>query len=211
MSVYPFRLPDVAAAVEEARAVARARGMTRFEWWIAPDAEPADLAARLREHGLTDDPPAAAMVIFSEPPAAEGITARQVVSIDELRTALEIAHAAFEDRPERLQAALEGLPDQWEREGVESATFLAFLAGKAVGAARSVYLDEPAVLLVSGSVAKEARGRGAYRALVRARWDDAVARGKSALLVFAGPMSRPILERSGFEPMFELRILGDDL
>ena len=35
MSVYPFRLPDVAAAVEEARAVARARGMTRFEWWIA--------------------------------------------------------------------------------------------------------------------------------------------------------------------------------
>jgi hypothetical protein len=42
------------------------------------------------------------------------------------------------------------------------------------------------------------RGRGVYRALVRARWDAAVAHDTHALTVTAGRMSRPILERLGF-------------
>jgi hypothetical protein len=42
------------------------------------------------------------------------------------------------------------------------------------------------------------RGRGAYRALVRARWDAAVDRGTPALTVGAESMSRPILARLGF-------------
>ena len=50
-----------------------------------------------------------------------------------------------------------------------------------------------------------ARGRGAYRAVVRARWDAAVARGTPALAVGAGPMSRPILERLGFEQVLQFR------
>ena len=43
------------------------------------------------------------------------------------------------------------------------------------------------------------RGRGIYRALVRARWDDAVACGTPALTVLAGRLSGPILEKLGFE------------
>jgi predicted acetyltransferase len=45
----------------------------------------------------------------------------------------------------------------------------------------------------------EARGRGAYRALVRERWDEAVRRGTPALVVHAEEPSRRILERIGFE------------
>ena len=41
-------------------------------------------------------------------------------------------------------------------------------------------------------------GLGAYRALVRARWEAAAARGTPVLTVGAGAMSRPILERLGF-------------
>ena len=66
------------------------------------------------------------------------------------------------------------------------------------------------MLLVSGSVAKEARGRGAYRALVRARWDDAVALGTPALITQGGSMSRPILERLHFERVGEVHMLMDD-
>jgi hypothetical protein len=55
----------------------------------------------------------------------------------------------------------------------------------------------------------EARGRGAFRALVRARWDEAVRRGKPTLLVGAGKMSRPILERLGFATLAELHVLVD--
>jgi len=49
-----------------------------------------------------------------------------------------------------------------------------------------------------GGTRPEHRGRGAYRALVRARWDAAVERGTPILTVGAGAMSRPILERLGF-------------
>jgi hypothetical protein len=74
-----------------------------------------------------------------------------------------------------------------------------------------VYLGTRVVLLVSGGVLEAARGRGAYRGLVRARWDDAAARGTPVLLVFGGPMSRPILERTGFERIFDLEVLADEL
>ena len=43
------------------------------------------------------------------------------------------------------------------------------------------------------------RGRGIYRALVAARARDAQARGARFLTVDAGPMSRPILARLGFQ------------
>ena len=52
-----------------------------------------------------------------------------------------------------------------------------------------------------------ARGRGAYRALLRARWDDAVALGTPALITQGGSMSRPILERLGFERVGEVHML----
>ena len=42
------------------------------------------------------------------------------------------------------------------------------------------------------------RGRGAYTALVRARWEAAVERGTPVLTVGAGAMSRPVLEHLGF-------------
>jgi hypothetical protein len=63
--------------------------------------------------------------------------------------------------------------------------------------------------MVGGGVLAHARGRGVYRALVHARWVDAVAAGTPALTVQAGAMSRPILERLGFQIVAELEILLD--
>lgn len=54
------------------------------------------------------------------------------------------------------------------------------------------------------------KGCGVYRALVRARWDEAVRRGTPALVVQAGKMSRPILERLQFERRTEVHILIDE-
>jgi hypothetical protein len=65
------------------------------------------------------------------------------------------------------------------------------------------------VALMGGTVLPEARGRGVYRALVRARWNYAVARGTPLLVTQAGPMSAPILGRLGFETHGELRLLDD--
>ena len=82
--------------------------------------------------------------------------------------------------------------------------------GTPVGAARAFVEDGlPAVILISGGVLAAARGHGAYRALVRARWDDAVQGGQPALVVHAGAMSRPILERLGFQAVAEQEVLLD--
>ena len=66
------------------------------------------------------------------------------------------------------------------------------------------------LLLYGGATLPRARGRGAYRALLRARWDEAVARGTPALITQGGSMSRPILERLGFEPVGHVHMLLDE-
>ena len=54
-----------------------------------------------------------------------------------------------------------------------------------------------------------ARGRGAYRALVRARWDASQAMGAPALVTQAKAASRPILERLGFRTAGSIVVLVD--
>jgi len=87
-------------------------------------------------------------------------------------------------------------------------TFVALLDGEIVASAHSTYVDG-AVTLNGGAVLPDARGRGAYRALVAARWDDAVERGTPALVTQAGRMSAPILERLGFREVARIKILVD--
>src|SRR4051812_49541331 len=71
--------------------------------------------------------------------------------------------------------------------------FVALLDGEIVGSGGARYF-ESGIYLLGGNVAVHARGRGVYRALVRARWEEAVRRGTPALVVQAGAKSRPILE-----------------
>ncbi len=65
-------------------------------------------------------------------------------------------------------------------------------------------------LLYGGATLPSARGRGAYRSLVRARWDDSVSWGTPVLITQGGSMSRPILERLGFAPVGHVQMLVDD-
>ena len=65
------------------------------------------------------------------------------------------------------------------------------------------------VLLAGGVTLPRARGRGAYRALVRARWDAARDSGAPALVTQAQAASRPILERLGFRSTGTIPVLVD--
>ena len=88
--------------------------------------------------------------------------------------------------------------------------FGAWLDGELVGTAGATPSSR-GFLLWGGSVLVEARGRGCYRALVRARWDEAARRGTPALTVAANDKSSPVLRKLGFEKMLELRRLEDVL
>ena len=54
--------------------------------------------------------------------------------------------------------------------------------------------------LAGATTLPDYRGRGAFRALVRARWEAAEERGTPALIVGAGKMSRPRPAREFWDP-----------
>lgn len=65
--------------------------------------------------------------------------------------------------------------------------------------------------MCGGATIAAARSRGAYRALIAARWEEGRRRGTPTLITQAGAMSRPILERLGFEEVVQIRIFLDEL
>ncbi len=205
----------VEPALAEIRQLLRARGREGAEWELSDSTTPSDLVDRLLALGLTRDveePVAVGLVLrgtpsWSLPPT---VSARRVRSREELRTAWTLQRAAFRD-PRPIDD--KKLARDFEHEGDVGATFAAFdraLGDTPIGAAYAAYTPH-GLLLFGGAVAEGARGRGAYRALVAARAREAAARGTPVLVTHAGKMSRPILERLGFEPIAHLDRLIDRL
>jgi Acetyltransferase (GNAT) family len=210
---------DVPETIHEVREHVAAAGHTAATWWVGSSATPTDLVDRLRTHGLVpDERPgyeahATTLVLAEEPPAAPtGVEARRVRDFDEFMLANRIGATAFGGTEEEA-AQWEALAEErWqaERAGHAPRVYLACLEGRPAGVGRAIVEDgEPAVLMIGGAVLPDARGRGAYRALVRARWDDAAAAGIPALCTHGGAMSRPILARLGFHAVAEQEILLD--
>jgi GNAT superfamily N-acetyltransferase len=219
-SVSRLRLdPDnLAETLAEVREQVAASDHREAIWWVGPSATPGDLADRLQAHGLVPDerpnsePHATSMVLTEAPPAPPDVIARRVDDFDEFLRAGRIADAAFGASEEESEA-YESIAEESfarERAGHAPRTYIALLDGEPAGVGRAIFApDCPAVVMLGGGVLREARGRGVYRALVRARWDDALAAGTPALVTHAGAMSRPILERLGFEAVAEQEILFD--
>jgi len=204
---------EVEELVETVRSLVPAEKHT--VWWIDPDARPTDLHERLVALGFAapEDTVAelVALACTGEPPAGPpDVDVRLVESLDDFRTAQELSWRAFETPPARRQTD-EQLRTEFEaaRDAGVPATFLAFVDGRPAGTARSVYSDR-GVFLIGGAVEEWARGRGSYRSLVRARWDDALLRGTPALVTEANPAtSYPILKRLGFVDVGPMRRLED--
>ena len=182
--------------LEAARAAARARAVPRVEWWLGPSA-PAGAAEELLAAGLVPDevPTLTGMTCTAGPPAVPGIEVRPASTAE----AAEIEHAVWggEARPQRE-------PDPAIH------LFAALVEGRPAGVARGVDFED-GVALMGGAVLPELRGRGAYRALVRARWEHAVARGTPLLVVQAGDRSAPVLDGLGFVRRAELKLYVDRL
>lgn len=216
-SVQRLRLePDaVEAAVAEVRGIVREHGHTDAMWWIGGSTQPPDLAARLEALGFR--PPAdrvselVALATASPPePGPPEVEARLVRTLAEFTAANEIRWDAFAVPERRREPERRQLEQQFEDvhgSGI-SPTFLAWVDGRPAATAIGVYAPD-GCLLVGGATAAWARGRGAYRALVRARWDEAVRRGTPGLAVEAAPTSEPILRRLGFQEVTRLRRLED--
>jgi hypothetical protein len=201
---FRFAAEELAEVRAEIHAHVRAEGRSSCTWEVGSHAEPADLVERLLALGLVDDEPTALAVgmVLTEPPAGPavaGVDVRRAETDDEYLAAEQIAAVAFgEPEPVKLTRK----PDP------RNVVYVAYRDDEPVARA-SASFSEHGVSLFGGATLPEARGHGAYRALVQARWDDAVARGTPALVTQASPMSRPILARLGFHEVCEIRILRD--
>jgi hypothetical protein len=203
-----FPLEEVDDVLAEVRAELRSRGRTQTQWEVGSSAAPG-LVDALLERGLVPDrdPYAVALVLTREPPAIPPIfTARQVATLEELEAAAEVQWEAFDATPEEIDEARRLLPERF-RDGT-NLRHAVWLEGEIVCTGMSAP-TERGLLLYGGATRPGARGRGAYRALIRTRWDDAVALGTPALITQGGSMSRPILERLGFERVGEVHMLLD--
>jgi GNAT superfamily N-acetyltransferase len=203
---FRMQTDDVDVVRAEIHAALRARDRSSCTWEVGSHATPADLVDRLLELGLVDDdPPLQVGMVLEQPPAqspALDVEVRRVTTTEEYLEAERIARIAFHETV--------APPDEdYVYEPSEgSVIYLAYVDGEPAARGSAAY-SEHGVTLFGGATLPEARGRGAYRALVAARWQDAVARGRPLLVTQASPMSRPILARLGFREVCEIRALVD--
>jgi len=198
-----FRFPaeELDEVRAEIHATLRARGRSELSWEVGSQAEPADLVERLEALGVRVTEHQVGMVLEGPPDDVPGdVEVRRVETDDEWYESERIAAIAFGEKT--LSDRRPYRPDP------ASPIYLAYLDGVPVARGSASY-SEHGVTLFGGATLPEARGRGAYRALVAARWEDAVAHGTRILVTQASPMSHPILERLGFREVCRIRAVKD--
>jgi GNAT superfamily N-acetyltransferase len=204
-----FALDELDEVLAEVREALRQRGRDRTQWEVGSSA-PAGLVDALLARGVRrdTDPHAVALVLTKGPPAAgKDLVARRVETFEEYAAANAVQWEAFEMTEAEVEEARGLLPERF-RETV-NLMHAVWLDGELVCAGTSAPTTH-GLLLYGGATLPRARGRGAYRALLRARWDEAVARGTPTLITQGGSMSRPILERLGFQRVGEVHMLIDE-
>jgi hypothetical protein len=164
----------------------------RLTWITDGSAE-----SELRALGCHDqDPPLTsritALATAEPPPPVPGIEIRRVETYTDFLAAMDVANAGWEtdvsgDPEARWQKHLDRPGGDW----------VAVLDGRPVAYAGAI-AGQHGLFLTGGVTLPQARGRGAYRALVRARWEEAVRGGTPALVVAAEEAPRRVLGGIGF-------------
>jgi len=206
-----LQVGEAADAVAEVRELLRPAGTRVAGWWLCERATPKDAEEQLLEAGLqlveSDYRLDGLLASTPPPPGPPEVEVRLATTAEEWADVRELQDGVFDNPPER-RATREQLLAEFGR--VPTALFGARLDGELVGGGAATPTSR-GMLLWGGSVRADARGRGCYRALVRARWDEAVRLGTPALTVSANDKSGPVLRRLGFAKVLGFRRLEDVL
>lgn len=200
---------DLGAFLGRVRGAINARRRRSARWWITPLSTPTDLVQELSSHALkSEGEPITAMVArcSSVSEGTGSIEVRRAETPDDYLACSRIGAVAFGTEPPEPEA----VASVFEAENAEErvAAYMALIDGRPVATARATF-SPSGVTLNGGATLPEARGRGAYRALVAARCRDAEARSIDWVVVQARPSAAPILLRLGFEPVGQIQVLLD--
>jgi hypothetical protein len=204
-----FEAEEVDTVIATVRELLLERGRDACAWEIGSTATPPGLADMLIARGMEwaeHDSHQAGMVLDHEPEAGPPeVDVRVAETLEDYIMSEAIANLAFGG----TAPSDEHVTALYERHNPDvSRRYIASIDGVDIGTASATFVPD-GVVLNAGSTLPDHRGRGAYRALVRARWDDAVAAGTPVLVTQAGEMSRPILERLGFRQICTVLALVD--
>jgi GNAT superfamily N-acetyltransferase len=173
-----------------------------LEWKTFDLDTPADLRDRLRRRGFEPEEMEALLALDL---AAVDVThwqaaaceVRQLTTVDDF-VQLAAVHSAVDGEDWSNFGAM--LAEEYLAAPERMSVYVAVVDGQPVSTGWIRFHPGCAFAdLWGGATLPAYRGRGIYRALVAARARDALAHGARFLTVDAGPMSRPILARLGFQ------------
>jgi GNAT superfamily N-acetyltransferase len=173
-----------------------------FEWKTFGHDQPADLAARLRAHGLEAGEPEALLALELALAPASLLAPvrrdiRRITDPAQLARITDIQEAVWGHRD---PSYVERLAGDLRMDPGHNSIYMAYADGIPVAHARITFRDgSPFAGLWGGSTLAEYRGLGLYTALLATRVQEAIGRGVRFLTIDASPMSRPIVERRGFQ------------
>jgi GNAT superfamily N-acetyltransferase len=167
----------------------------KFRWTVGPDSRPLDLGKRLEARGLRPILTAAMAAEHDGVPKDRAVEVELVGpdTVDEFNRVMSEGWSMTSKVLSEYNAhVLRESPDR-------NPFFIARIDGVGVGVA-SYFAFPRSAYLVGGVVLPEYRGRGVYRALVRARQEHAWEAGISLATCHAmAHSSAPILEKLGFK------------
>ena len=200
------------ALIDRSRAWFAGHGRSASSWMIGPSATPAISWSGWSLPGAVEDSTMTAMVLDREPPpGAADVRIDEVETLDGYRRSMEIVADAFGFDDDTRAAFLADAGAAWRFWQTEPGRLylLARIDGRTVAEAGLAATIPGPLVLSGGATLAAARGRGAYRSLVRWRWDEAVRRGTPTLVVQASDDSRPVLEWLGFRTVGPVRTFRD--
>jgi hypothetical protein len=173
-----------------------------FEWKLYDYDQPSDLKERLESHGFHIEEPEAIMVLDLED-APENLwqpilpNVQQIIDPKKLADVQSVEQQVWDEDYSFvlnfLGYALQNYPEQMS-------VYVAYINEQPVSAAW-IYFPKHSQFasLWGGSTVSGFRKQGLYTALLAVRAQEAKSRQVKFLTVDASPMSRPILEKIGFE------------
>ncbi len=190
-------------AIHSQKELAKDANLT-LEWkWFSSDAHAEQVRVWLTEAGFVADEAEAFMAMdiaaidWPAPNGKAAVKVKRCTNEHQLETAFAIQEQVWQtSMADRLKGELEIFRNNPNR----MSYYLVEINGEDVCSGWASYTPgSDFVGLWGGSCLPEYRSRGCYRALVWARVQEAIERGRKYLTIDALPTSRPIVERLGFE------------
>jgi GNAT superfamily N-acetyltransferase len=173
-----------------------------FEWKVYEHDMPPDLRQRLADRGFEVEDQEAVLVLdlASAPDHLWRPVLQDVRRIQDPKAILDVMVVEEQVWNDPFPGLGEGLAEELGDNLQHLSVFVAYAGGLPVSTAWIRY--HPPTQFASlwgGSTVERYRGQGFYKALLAVRAQEARERGVRFLTVDASPMSRPILERLGFQ------------